>query len=111
LLDKVFNKEIRQIETVSHNERTGDLLNAALPGIPEFINRHTSNPEIATTHRRSIVKNEHAIMNNQKKTEGTSASQLHSSESQKKESGGKRQEKEKIRQRQVSHSAGAGKNR
>jgi len=70
-----------------------------------------SNPEIETAHRRSIVKNENAIMNNQKKTEGTSAPHLNSSESQKKESGGKREEKEKTKQRQVSHSAGAGKNR
>jgi hypothetical protein len=111
LVDKVFSKEIRQKRTVSHNERTGDLLSAALPGITELIIRHISNSEIATAHRRSIVKNEHAIMNNQKETEGTRDSHLHSSESQKKESGGKREEKEKIKQRQVSHSAGAGKNR
>jgi hypothetical protein len=81
------------------------------PGVPEFIIRHKSNSEIATANRRSIVKNENAIMNNQKKTEGTRESQQHSSESQKKESGGKREEKEKIKQRQASHSAGAGKPR
>jgi hypothetical protein len=57
------------------------------------------------------LKNEHAITNNQRKPEGASASELRASEAQRKEKENKRDEKEKIKQRQVSHSAGVGKNR
>ena len=56
------------------------------------------------------MKNEHAIINNQRKTEGTSASNPNASDSKKKEEGDKRKEKEKTK-RQVSHSAGAARNR
>jgi len=61
--------------------------------------------------RKSTVKNEHGINNNQRSMEGTSASNVNSTESQKRQETAKREEKEKAKRRQASHSAGAGKNR
>ena len=57
------------------------------------------------------MKNEHAITNNQKKQEGASRSNLSASEAQGKENENKRNEKEKSKQRHVSHSPDASKNR
>ena len=57
------------------------------------------------------MKNEHAITNNQKKQEGASRSNLSASEAQGKENENKRNEKEKSKQRHVSQSPDASKNR
>jgi len=74
------------------------------------LNRDNVN-SVTQRKRSSTLKNEHAITNNQRKPEGGSASNLSASEAQRKQNENKRDEKEKNKQRQVSHSAGADKNR